>query len=157
MVFRPIWVVSFAPERGSVFSARTFIGSVLALSAMVVTVSTVNLTRRPVLGASLPPHAVTAPTGKLEADRRPLAPECSSTAFLDYAVGVRGLATPLAAVRSYHPDAGDLRIQSLQRSHAMVEELRAGTRVAVYEVFRMKGQGWLVGRADRFAPCDAGL
>jgi hypothetical protein len=141
-----------------VINARTFIGSILALSAMVVVISTMNLTRRPVLGVPLAraPQAVTAPTGKLEADRQPIAVECSSTAFLDYVAGTRGLATPPAAVRSYRPDAGDLRIQSLERNLAVVEELRSGTRVAVYEVFRVKGRGWLVGQAVTFAPCDAG-
>jgi hypothetical protein len=144
-------------QRGSVINARTFIGSMLALSAMVVVISTMNLTKRPVLGVPLrAPQAVTAPTGKLEADRQPIGLECSSTAFLDYAAGTRGPATPQAAVRSYRPDAGDLRIQSLERNLAVVEELRGGTRVAVYEVFRVKSRGWLVGQAVTFTPCDAG-
>jgi hypothetical protein len=141
-----------------VINPRTFAGSMLALSVMVAIISTMNLTKRPVLGVPLAraPQAVTAPTGKLEADRQPIAFECSSTAFLDYAAGTRGLATPLAAVRSYRRDAGDLRIQSLEKKLAVVEELRGGTRIALYEVFRVKGQGWLVGQAAMFTPCDAG-
>jgi hypothetical protein len=144
-------------EGGSVVNARTFIGSFLVLSAMVWVVATINLSRRPVLSVPLAqaPQAAAAPAGKLEPERAPPAPECSSTAFVDYAAGARGLATPLLAVLSYRPDAGDLKMQSLQGGLAVVEELVGGTKVAVYEVFRMKGRGWLVGQADTFSPCNA--
>ena len=147
--------VSCAGERGSAISQRTVIGSFLVVAALVAVAPMLILSRKPVLGVPLSRAPMKAPAAAsgLEADRQPGAHVCGSTAFIDYTPAVRGLATPRAAVRSYRPDSGELRIRTLEPNRAIVEELRGGRRVATYEVFRTQSGGWLVGRADTFAPC----
>jgi hypothetical protein len=136
---------------------RAIISLVIVIAIFTAIVSVTSLARRPVLGASL-----ARPQGRLVArvhapDRvaQPLGREClSSTAFIDYTSDARGKATPIAAVRSYWPGAGSLRIQVLEPGRAVVEEFNGAIKVGVYELFHM-GKGWLVVRADSYGPCES--
>lgn len=120
-------------------------------------VSTISLARRPVLSAPLGRADTKRVAHVQRPDRGQQLPryECGSTAFIDYAEGARGKATPHAAVRSYRPGAGDLRVQTLGTDRALVEEFEGAVKIAAYEVFRVEKAGWLVTRADTYEPCGA--
>ena len=131
----------------------------------VALLATINLARKPA-GAPLG-HAdarrvanVQKPDGGQQLpqpDRGQQLPryQCGSTAFIDYAEGAKGKATPLTAVRSYRPKARDLRIQTLGSDRAIVEQFEGAVTIAAYEVFRVEKAGWLVTRADTYEACGA--
>jgi len=152
-------------EGGSPINQRV-VSLALAVVVGVALVSTISLARRPVLVASLvrtdarpAAHVQKTTRGQQlpQPDRGQQLPryECGSTAFVDYAEGARGEATPLAAVRSYRPGARDLRIQTLGSDRALVEEVQGAVKIGAYEVFRVEKAGWLVTRADKYESCGA--
>jgi len=154
-------------EGGSPINQRVVVSLALAVVVGVALVSTISLARRPVLGAPLVRTDAARPAAHVQKttrsqelpqpDRGQQLPryECGSTAFVDYAEGATGEATPLAAVRSYRPGARDLRIQTLGSDRALVEEVQGAVKIAAYEVFRVEKAGWLVTRADKYESCGA--